>query len=60
MRILLILAYLDPNLGSSLLQIILASLLAVGVTVRLFWSKIKGLIGKRNSKADQESNDEDL
>jgi hypothetical protein len=40
------LAYLDPGAGSLVLQMVLAALFAVGVFVRLFWKKIKGLFGR--------------
>ncbi len=37
-----ILLYLDPGNGSLILQLILGALLAIGLTIRIFWSKIKG------------------
>ncbi|HOQ99888.1 MAG TPA: hypothetical protein PLJ35_13800 [Anaerolineae bacterium] len=44
-------AYLDPGTGSYLLQILLAGLLAVGVTIRVYWRNISGffrrLAGRR-------------
>lgn len=36
-------AYLDPGTGSMLLQGIIGAFLAVGVTLRLYWHRIKGL-----------------
>lgn len=36
MNQLTVLAYLDPSSGSILLQLVLASLLGIGVTVRIF------------------------
>ena len=35
-------AYLDPGTGSMLLQGIIGAFLAVGVTLRLYWHRIKG------------------
>lgn len=37
----LFLLYLDPGNGSLILQLILGALLAIGLTVRIFWSRIK-------------------
>ena len=34
-------AYIDPGMGSYLLQIILASLLAIFFSAKVFWRKIK-------------------
>ena len=34
-------AYLDPGTGSFLIQMILAALLGVSVTIRIYWGKIK-------------------
>ena len=36
------LLYLDPGSGSLILQLVLGALLAIGITIRIFWSKIKG------------------
>ena len=49
-------AYLDPGSGSLLIQIILASLLAIGVAARIYWKKIKGFF-QRNTPADAEDVD---
>ncbi len=43
--------YMDPGTGSLLLQLILAALLGIGVTVRIFWKKIRGLFGAKDSGA---------
>lgn len=37
------LAYIDPGSGSYLFQILIASLLAVGVSVKVFWKRIRSL-----------------
>lgn len=34
-------AYIDPGTGSIILQAILAAILGVGVTAKIFWQKIK-------------------
>ncbi len=41
--------YMDPGTGSLLLQLILAALLGIGVTVRIFWKKIRGVFGPKNT-----------
>ena len=52
------LAYLDPGSGSVLLQLLIAALLGVGIAVRAYWGKIKGLFGIKSETDDD--NDEDL
>jgi hypothetical protein len=44
-----ILFYLDPGNGSLIIQLILGALLAIGLSVRIFWSKIKGRFGHNRS-----------
>jgi hypothetical protein len=36
-------AYMDPGSGSFIFQIVISSLLATGVAVKLFWQRIRGL-----------------
>jgi hypothetical protein len=40
---------MDPGTGSLLLQLILAALLGIGVTVRIFWKKIRSWFGAKDS-----------
>jgi hypothetical protein len=40
--------YLDPGTGSYVIQIVLAALLSIGVGVRIFWGKIKGIFKKKS------------
>jgi len=51
----IILAYLDPGTGSVILQVILASLLAVAVAFRVFWRKLKGVFRKETPVDDTDS-----
>jgi hypothetical protein len=37
--------YLDPGSGSLLIQLLLAGLMAAGLAVKLFWSRLKALFG---------------
>lgn len=39
-------AYLDPGTGSMLLQVILGGVAAVGVAVKLYWHKLRVVLGK--------------
>lgn len=51
-------AYLDPGTGSFVLQMLLASMLALGVSVKLFWYRLKEtaqkLIGRGKPNTDVE------
>jgi len=51
-------AYLDPGSGSLLLQILLGSLLAIGIALRVFWKHIVSLtnriLGKEVPSPDDE------
>ena len=51
------LAYLDPGSGSVLLQLLIAALLGIGIALRAYWGKIKGLFGIKSETDDD--NDED-
>jgi hypothetical protein len=52
------LPYLDPGSGSILIQIVIAALLGLGVTVRLFWGTIKKWLGIK-SKPEEDDDDAD-
>jgi len=43
--------YLDPGSGSILIQIIIGVVFAVGVGVKLFWSKIKAVFHKESDES---------
>jgi hypothetical protein len=51
-------AYLDPGSGSMLIQLLLAILLGLGVLIRVYWTKIKGLFGGKKTNDDDEEKDE--
>jgi hypothetical protein len=51
--------YMDPGTGSLLLQLILAALLGIGVTVRIFWKKIRSLFGMKNPETMDITEDDD-
>ncbi len=45
-------AYIDPGTGSMLVQALIAAVTAVGVSVGLFWSRIKSLLGRKLGRGD--------
>ncbi|MFZ5878506.1 MAG: hypothetical protein ACOY0R_03980 [Chloroflexota bacterium] len=53
------LPYLDPGSGSFILQIVIASLLGLGLALRASWSRIKTFFGvkPRAEEQDDEAND---
>lgn len=50
-------AYLDPGTGSMLIQGLLAAVAAMGVTLGIFWRRIKAFFGGF-SKSDAEKQNE--
>ena len=48
-------AYLDPGTGSALLQGIIGALVAVGITLKVYWTKIKYAILERKTKAETDN-----
>ena len=50
-------AYLDPGAGSVIYQAIMVVFLVVAATGRLWWNKVKGLLGGYASK-QSENNEE--
>lgn len=49
-------AYLDPGTGSMLLQVLLGGAAAVGVALKLYWHKIRAVLGiGTRAKAEDES-----
>ena len=51
-----ILGYIDPGTGSVILQAIIATVVGVGVTLKLFWHRILKALGLR--KSAEEDNDD--
>jgi hypothetical protein len=50
------LPYLDPGSGSFLIQLLIATVLGLGIALRASWGKIKGLFGSK-PKADEDDDD---
>ncbi|HEY5903785.1 MAG TPA: hypothetical protein VIU39_14630 [Anaerolineales bacterium] len=52
-----VLPYLDPGSGSFIIQILIASLLGIGLALRASWGKIRARFGR--GKNAQEEDDDD-
>jgi hypothetical protein len=50
------LPYLDPGSGSFLIQLLIATVLGLGIALRASWGKIKGWFGIK-PKADEDDDD---
>lgn len=44
-------AYLDPGTGSAIVQAILGALVGVGITLKVYWAKIKYKLAEKTSKS---------
>ena len=54
------LAYLGPGSGSGLLSIIIGFFVALGLTIKTYWYKLKSLFTRRKpSENDKDSSDND-
>ena len=53
-----VLNYLDPGSGSLIIQLLLGAILAIGLGVRIFWSRIKKLFTRKSAITDDPSQDE--
>lgn len=53
------LPYLDPGSGSFIIQILIASLLGIGVALRVSWSRIKKWLGKQKDTETEEADEDD-
>ena len=52
-------AYLDPGTGSALIQGLIASIAALGLTLKVYWHRVIGFLGSR-SKTPTETDDASL
>ena len=46
-------AYLDPGSGSGLLSIIIGFFVAIGLTIKTYWYKLKSLFTRSSKKPDE-------
>lgn len=50
-------AYLDPGTGSALVQGLIASIAALGLTLKVYWHRVVGFLGlRRKTETDEEAN----
>lgn len=47
-------AYLDPGTGSIVLQAVIAAIAAAAVALRLYWTRLKALFGRKQAGAVEE------
>jgi hypothetical protein len=47
-------AYLDPGSGSFILQVLIASLVGIGFTLRAYWGKITKFFNKGSEDASED------
>jgi len=47
-------AYLDPGTGTMIIQAIFAALVGVGITIKVYWAKIRYKISEKSSKSNEE------
>ena len=40
--------YIDPGSGSIVIQLIIGALVGVGITMKIYWYKLKNLVSKFN------------
>jgi len=51
--------YLDPGVGSLILQYVIAGIVGIGLFLRLFWKKIKGIFHKDSTEQSEIKDDID-
>ena len=47
-------AYLDPGTGSTLLQVIIGGVAGLGVIAKLYWHRLRGLLGLDKKRPQEE------
>lgn len=47
-----IIGYIDPGSGSIVIQVIVGALIGIGVTVKIYWSKLKNMFFNITKKDD--------
>lgn len=52
-------AYLDPGTGSMLIQGIIGAVAAIGVTLKLYWHKVKIMFSGSKEDSDEDNQPED-
>ncbi len=54
-----IFGYLDPGSGSFLIQLAIAAVVGLAVVLRLQWTKIKKLFGRKSDTPEDEDSDDE-
>lgn len=47
--------YIDSGSGSYIIQVIIALILGIGYSFKLYWAKIKSIFSKNSEKIENES-----
>jgi hypothetical protein len=51
--------YIDPGTGSLIIQSVIGAIAAIGVTVKIYWHKLRLLFSKRRQSTDDDTKLED-
>lgn len=51
-------AYIDPGTGSYLFQLLLGSVMAAGVLIKVYWQSVKNVFARRKPGAPDDEHDE--
>ena len=51
--------YIDPGTGSLIIQSIIGAIAAIGVTLKIYWHKLRLIVSKRQSSAEEDTKLED-
>ena len=49
------LAYVDPGTGSMVVQVIVGGVAAAGVAAKMYWRRIKGVLGLRRREDEDQT-----
>jgi hypothetical protein len=50
-------AYIDPGTGSLIVQSVIGAIAAIGVTLKIYWHKLKVFFSKREPSTSDAEND---
>ena len=51
--------YIDPGTGSLIIQSIIGAIAAIGITMELYWHKLKVFLASKQPKAEDPSDEDD-
>ncbi len=52
------LAYVDPGVGSFIIQAVIAAIAGIAVASRMYWTKIKSFFGASSDSEEDDSSDD--